>query len=101
MGAPVLPDNLVLRILIRSVIIVFTWHFLVNPVLKQVLHKWLQKKKKQSAVQVQQVLHLLPSTKNMVIKSWSLSAEKTGLKRIFLCCQIILVNTFNTEAIKS
>jgi hypothetical protein len=101
MGAPVLPDNLVLRILIRSVIIVFTWHFLVNPVLKQVLHKWLQKKKKQSAVQVQQVLHLLPSTKNMVIKSWALSAEKTGLKRIFLCCQIILVNTFNTEAIKS
>lgn len=100
-GVPVLPNDTILRILIRSVIIVLTWHFLVSPVLKQLLHKWLQKKKRQSAEQVQQVLNLLPSTRNMVAKSWALSADKTGMKRIFLCCQIILVNTFNTAAAKS
>lgn len=95
-GTPVLPEDRVLYIILRSVIIVLTWHFLVSPVLKQLLHRWLQKKKQQSAQQVQQVLNILPATRNMVAVSWKLSADKKGVRRIFLCCQIILANTFNT-----
>jgi hypothetical protein len=95
-GTPLIPGQTVLKILIRSVIIILTWYFLISPVLKQLLHKWLLQKKQQSAAQVQQVLNLLPSTKNMVVKSWQLSADRKGWKRIMLCCQIILANTFNT-----
>jgi hypothetical protein len=93
-GTALLPSAMILRILIRSVIIVLTWYFLISPVLKQLLHKWLQRKKQQSAEQVQQVLNLLPSTQGLVNRSWQLAAEKKGWKRITLCCKIILANTF-------
>jgi len=95
-GTPLLPSQLVWRIVIRSVIIILTWYFLISRVLKQVLHKWLQQKKQQSVKQVQQVLNLLPSTRELALKSWQLAADKKGWKRIMLCCRIILANTFYT-----
>jgi hypothetical protein len=94
MGPALLPSAMVLRILIRSVIIVLTWYFLISPVLKQLLHKWLQRKKQQSVEQVQQVLNLLPSTQGLMIRSWQLAADRKGWRRIVLCCKIILANTF-------
>lgn len=93
-GTPLLPSAMVLRIIIRSVIIVLTWYFLLSPVLKQLLHKWLQRKKQKSAEQVKQVLNLLPSTQGLMIRSWQLSSERKGLRRIILCCKIILANIF-------
>jgi hypothetical protein len=93
-GKPLLPSAMVLRIIIRSVIVVLTWYFLLSPVVKQLLHKWLQRKKQKSAEQVQQVLNLLPSTQGLMIRSWQLSSERKGLGRIILCCKIILANTF-------
>jgi hypothetical protein len=93
-GPVLLPKDIILGILIRSVIIVLTWYFLLSPVLKQLLHKWLQRKKQQSAEQIQQVFNLLPSTQGLVKRSWQLASEKKGLGRIILCCKIILANTF-------
>jgi len=93
-GTALLPSTMILRILIRSVIIVLTWYFLISPVLKQLLHKWLQRKKQQSAEQVQEVLNLLPSTQGLMIRSWQLAADHKGWRRIVLCCKIILANTF-------
>lgn len=93
-GEPLLPSSLSLRIFIRSVIIVLTWYFLVSPILKQLLHKWLEKKKQESAVQVQQVLDLLPSTQGLISQSWQLAGTQRGWKKISLFCRIVLANTF-------
>lgn len=96
-GTPVLPSSMVLKILVRSVIIVLTWYFLVGPVLKQLLHKWLEKKKQQSAAQVQQVLNLLPSTQGLISRSWQLAGIRKGWRRISLFCKIVLANTFYSQ----
>ena len=93
-GNPLLPSHRALRILVRSIIIVLTWHFLISPVLKQLLHKWLQRKKQDSMQQVQQVLNLLPSTLGLINRSWQLAAERKGWRRIILSFKIILANTF-------
>ncbi len=93
-GTPLLPSAIALRILIRSLIIVLTWYFVLSPVLKQLLHKWLQRRKQQSAEQVQEVLNLLPSTQGLISRSWQLARERKGWKRISLFCKIILANTF-------
>ncbi|NOT50380.1 MAG: hypothetical protein HOP10_03780 [Chitinophagaceae bacterium] len=93
-GTPLLPTADALRILIRSVIVILTWYFLISPVLKQLLHKWLQRKKQRSAAQVQQVLNLLPSTQGLISRSWQLAAIHKGWKRISFFCKIILANTF-------
>ena len=94
-GEPLLPSHVSLRILIRSAIIILTWYFLVGPLLKKALQKWLQEKKQKSAWQVQQVVEQLPLTRHLVLKSWQLSAGKKGVGRIILCCRIILANTFH------
>lgn len=99
-GAPLLPQNQVLKILIRSFVIVLTWYFLISPALKQLLSKWLQKKKQQSAAQFQQVLNILPATQRMVVQSWSVSAEKSGIRRVQLFSKIVLANTFNVPQTK-
>jgi hypothetical protein len=93
-GVPLLPSSIALRILVRSIIIVLTWYFLISPVLRQLLHKWLQKKKQQSAKQVQQVLNLLPSTQGLISRSWQLASSHKGWKRISLFWKIVLANTF-------
>lgn len=94
-GKPLLPSHASMRILIRSAIIILTWYFVVSPLLKKVLQKWLQQKKEQSGSYMQQVVEQLPFTRHLVLKSWQLSAGCKGIKRIILCCRIILANTFH------
>lgn len=94
-GKPLMPAHASLRILIRSTIIILTWYFLAGPLLKRWLQHWLQQKKNQSASYIQQVVEQLPFTRHLVMKSWKLSAGARGISRIFLCCRIILANTFH------
>ena len=90
-----LPAHVSLRILARSFIIVLTWYFLIGPLLKKFLQRWLRQKQQQSAQQVKQVMGQLPWIQHLVAQSWRMAAHKRGLKRVTLCCRIILANTFH------
>jgi len=92
-GTPLLPAHISLKILLRSVIIVLSWVFIIGPLLRQLLHYWLQKRKATSQQDIQQVLQLLPSTQHVVTESWKRSAGKKGLKRIIMAGKLILVNS--------
>lgn len=96
-GTPLLPAHISLKILLRSLIIVLTWVFIVTPLLKMVLHKWLQRKQSQSGQEVQQVLELLPLTKQLLIKSWKQSAGSSGLKKITRWLKYVLVNILSPQ----
>lgn len=95
-GTPILPLHVSVRILLRSVAIVLTWYFVVGPLLKRLLHYWLQKKKSQSQPDVQRVLQLIPSTVQLVAQSWKatsdISPRKRGLARLIDAGKKILVN---------
>ena len=91
-GPSLLPPLMSITIIIRSLLILMTFYFLVGPALSWLLNRWLQRRKAKESVAIQKVLYLLPATKQLVIKSWQLSAIKTGRKRILLCCKIILLN---------
>jgi nucleoside-triphosphatase THEP1/ABC-type thiamin/hydroxymethylpyrimidine transport system permease subunit len=91
-GTPLLPSYIPLKILLRSLIIVLSWYFIVSPLLKQILHSWLKKKLTRSQQEVQQVVQLLPATKNLVVQSWQRSAGKKGWKRISAWSKMVLVN---------
>ena len=92
-GTPLLPSHISLKILLRSLIIVLGWIFIVGPLLKQLLHGWLKKKQTQSQQEIQQVLQLLPVTQQLIIQSWKQSAGNKGWKRISTWSKIVLVNT--------
>lgn len=91
-GTPLLPAHISLKILLRSLIIVLGWIFIIGPLVKQLLHRWLQRKKSQSQQEVQAVLNLLPATQQLIAQSWKRSAGTKGWKRISTWSKILLVN---------
>jgi nucleoside-triphosphatase THEP1 len=94
-GTPLLPSHISLKILLRSLIIVLGWIFIIGPLLKQVLHRWLKNKQTKSQKEVQEILRLLPATQQLIAQSWKQSAGNKGWKRISNTTKIILVNALH------
>ena len=92
-GRSLLPANTILQIILRSLLVVLTWYFLINPLLSALIKKWLARQQIRSSNDINQVALLLPSTKYIFLKSWELSAAAKGLKRLSVFCKIVLVNT--------
>jgi nucleoside-triphosphatase THEP1 len=99
-GKPILPSHISLKILLRSVIIVLAWYFIVAPLLKQALHFWLRKKKTKSQQDIQHVLRLLPATQQLIAQCWRRSADKKGWSRMIACSKKVLVSALNPTAAK-
>jgi nucleoside-triphosphatase THEP1 len=95
-GTPLLPSHISLKILLRSLIIVLGWIFIIGPLLKQLLHWWLKKKQTRSQQDVQEVLRLLPATQQLIVQSWKRSAGNKGWKRISITSKMILVNALHS-----
>jgi len=100
-GEPLLPAHVSLNILVRSVIIVLTWYFVASPLIKQFLHWWLRRKRKESQPDIQKVLELLPDTQQLAAKSWKLAGkhyqQKRGIARLIATGKTILVNALNED----
>lgn len=91
-GTPILPSHTSLKILLRSLIIVLAWWFVIGPLLKQVLYQWMKKKQKQSQRDVEEVLRLLPVTRELLVQCWKKTSDSKGLKRIHQWSKMVLVN---------
>ncbi len=91
-GTPLLPTHISLKILLRSLIIVLGWIFIIGPLVTQLLHRWLQRKKSQRQQEVQEVLNLLPATQQLIAQSWKQSAGTKGWRRISTWSKIVLTN---------
>ncbi len=91
-GEPLLPPQLPLQILLRSLLIILTWYFLLNPLLNSLVKKWLNRQQIKSQHDINQVVLILPSTRYIFLKSWELSSSVKGWKRLLVFCKIVLVN---------
>ena len=92
-----IPSNIILKLLLRSILIILTWMIVINPLLIKFLHRWLEKKKTSSQNDIQQIVLLLPSTQYLVKKSWSLSSKKRGLSRLSSFFKIVFYNSLRNE----
>lgn len=99
-GKPLLPSHVSLRILVRSLIIILAWIFIIGPALKRLLHAWLQKRKLKSQPDIQKVLELLPSTQQLVAQSWRASAGAGKWARLVRTGKTILVNALQPPGCK-
>lgn len=97
-GTPVLPANSVLKIILRSFIILMAWYFVVGPLLHKALLKWLTKKKSTVAKELEEVVRLLPSVRALVYNAWKQSAIQTGVKRILLWMRMVMVNALQSPS---
>jgi hypothetical protein len=96
-GKPLLPSALPLQILIRSILIILTWYFLVSPLLLYFFKKWVKRQEARSGTDIKEVLMLLPSTKFIVEQSWAASRFFLGLVRWKHFGRIVLVNILYTS----
>jgi uncharacterized membrane protein YhaH (DUF805 family) len=92
-GKPLLPSKVFLQIILRSVLIVLTWYFIISPLLAVVIRRWLNRRRQRSGDDINEIVSLLPSTKYIFLKSWQLSAKEKGWRRMPVFCRIVLVNT--------
>lgn len=83
-----------LQLLIRSFLILFTWSLLVSPLLKKVLHHWLERKKKLHESELHAILALVPETEMIIRHSWKFSDTERGLKRIAVFLKKVFVQSF-------
>lgn len=100
-GVPILPSQVSLKILLRSIIIVLGWYFIFRPLLKQLLHHWLQRKRTKTQEDIRQILQLLPGTQQLISQSWKLTADKKRWKRLFAFSKLVLINALNDPVDKS
>jgi hypothetical protein len=92
-GKPLIPSKVALQIILRSLLIVLTWYFLINPLLTSLIKKWLNRQQVRSQSDINKIALILPSTRDIFLKSWQLSSTAKGLKRLSVFCKIVLVNT--------
>lgn len=97
LGDPIFPSSLPLQILIRSVIIVLAWYFVVSPLLSYLLKNWLQKKQLTAKKDIQQIATLLPHIQQAIVKSWKMSAAQKGMGRFILFSKMVLTRVLLYE----
>jgi len=88
----IMPSSVAISILLRSILVVLTWYFLVSPVIMSLIKKTLKAQQKNHEDQLNLVLQLLPETKHIFTGSWKISKSETGLSRLRLFLKIILMN---------
>ncbi len=96
-GKPLIPSQISFQIILRSLLIILTWYFLISPLLSILIKKWLDMQKIKSQSDIVQVNLLLPSARYIFLKSWELSSFLKGWKRIMIFCKIVLANTLQQE----
>ncbi len=93
-GKPILPTHISLYILIRSILIVVLWYFVLAPLAIKILKRYVMTREHKWKKDVEIVFTVLPSIKNILHKSWAMSGTSKGWKRWRLYSKIILMNIF-------
>jgi hypothetical protein len=95
LGNPLLPSSDVLQIIIRSVLVVCLWYFILSPLLSLWLKNWLQKKQYRFKDEVEAIVGIIPSTQKMLVESWRSSADVKGIRRLGSFARTALVHTIS------
>lgn len=91
--ASFLPESMVLKIIIRSSLILLSWFLIFNPVFNYLIKKFVRKKKKEQKAEVTIIMEMIPKFKNIFIKSWRLSAKYSYFKRLHFFFRVLILNT--------
>jgi hypothetical protein len=62
------------------------------------MKRWLEKQKENNRRDIHQVMLILPSVRNLVSKSWSISEGNSRLQRIKMFFKILLVNALHNKS---
>ncbi len=86
-----------LIMLIRSVIIMLVWYFLVSPLAMRLLHRYLKKKQNTYSLEIQNILYVFPLLKAVVRQSWIDSSSHRKIRRLSRFIEIVIVTILSID----
>ena len=83
---PALSEEIALKpiiMLVRAIIILTLWFYVLGPLLRKWIKKLLNKKKNEFSAEISDTIELMPYLKRLTIKCWEYSKDKSLLFRIW------------------
>lgn len=96
-GQSVIRPGEVLKIILRSVLILLTWHIIIAPVMMHFIKRSLHAQQTKQKTALKEIMAIIPATKYIFIQSWKVSAEEKGIKRIKYFLKVLFVNILSTK----
>ena len=88
----IIPKNIILNIVLRSILILLVWYLIIGPLVMLLIKRSLKQQQQKYKQEINEVMALLPQTKYIFKESFKLSGNKNGLGRIKLFLKILLIN---------
>jgi len=83
--------------IVRSIIILLVWYYVLAPLLKKHLHRYLKEKENRYSAEIQDILRLLPLLRPLIKQSWRQSAEFSFPKRLNFFAEVFLARLLNLQ----
>jgi len=94
-----------LIMIIRSIVIMGVWYFLIGPFLLKRVRKYLKNKQNAYSTEVQHILNVLPLIRGITAESWRRSAEDDKIRRFnrfvfFLIFQMLVIDFIEDNIVR-
>lgn len=93
----VIPSNIIVNILLRSILILLVWYLILGPVIMFLIKRSLRMQQQKYKNDINEVMALLPQIKHIFKQSFKLSENKNGFDRIKLFLKILLINVLGDQ----
>jgi hypothetical protein len=89
-----LPQNRILQLIIRSVIILGAWFLFVGPFIISIIRVWMAKQQKRFSIELEKTIGLMPETRAIIEKAWQKSGNVNNKAKLLAFISILVVNLF-------
>ena len=83
--------------LVRSILIMLVWYFLISPLSMRLLHRYLKRKQNSYSLEIQNILFIFPLLKAIVRQSWTDSFSPHKSHRLSRFVEIVMVTILTIE----
>lgn len=87
-----IPKDKSLQILLRAVLLILFWLFVLSPLIKVIFQRWLAKAKHKYAIQVKELIEFLPQTRKILFLSYKKIKQEHGKFRIPAFVKLLTAN---------
>lgn len=77
-------------ILLRSIVLLGAWFFIIKPLFMQAFRKWMEKKGVKYQEDIDQIRLWLPRTRQVFLHSWRISGSSDGIARVRLFSKLLI-----------
>jgi len=88
----IIPNGIIINVLLRSLLILMIWYTVLGPLLMMFIKRILHGRQQRYKSEMNEVMLLLPQTRNIFRQSFKLSEDRRGIQRVRLFLKILLVN---------